>query len=348
MLDQLADCLRQQIARGDYRQGDVLPGVRTLAKLCGTSVRVPLAAIATLESEGLVKPRPRIGCVVLEKNRKVWRGRIIIIRNALVTSYSEVLYRESLSFLLTQAGWRVETLSIAYAQDNITPELTALKRMLTERADLVIFMGNDPRMLEIIKAAGIPYVTSDASIPLSGGHVGRTLLMWRGVMVQFAALCAKRGVKRIFRVQIPDGSLDEQGDFRKQGIDVEDAIVVPERSVRMLEDFRRCGYEAVKRRFQGRQKGEFPDLILFCDDYLASGGLLALAEMGIRAPDDIKIVTLSNFGNCPYYPRELSRFEVSGHADAQKFSQAVLQFLDDGVPLGSIMFSAVYIPGQTF
>lgn len=343
---QLADRIRQKIARGEYKAGDVLPGVRDLARICGTSARVPMAAFATLAAEGLVKPRPRIGCVVLGKNRKVWRGRVIVIRNALVTSYSETSYREELVFRLTMANWRVEILSISYKTDYITPELTALRRMLTERADLVIFMGNDSRMIEIIKTTGIPYITSGISRPLAEGHVGRTMLMWRGFVAQFAAECEKRGIRRVFRVRTPAELLDEQGEFRRRGIEIQDAIVVPKRSDRMLEAFRRCGYDAVKSRLQGRRAR--PDLIFFCDDYLATGGLMALVECGLRAPEDIKVVTLSNAGNCPFYPRDLTRFEVDAREDAGKLAHAVLQFLEKGVSPGTVMFPVRYVPGQTF
>lgn len=343
---QLVDCIRQKIARGEYGPGDVLPGVRDLARVCGTSTRVPMAAFATLASEGLVKPRPRIGCVVLGKDRKVWRGRIIIIRNVLVNSYSEVTYRESIASRLMMANWRVETLSISYKKDFITPELAALRRMLTERADLVVFMGNDIRMIEIINAAGIPYITSGISHPLSKGHVGRTVLMWRGLVMQFAAECEKRGIRRVLRVRTSAALLDEQGEFRRRGIEIQDAVVVPGRSDRMLEAFRRCGYEAVRSRLQGKRTR--PDLILFCDDYLTAGGLMALAECGLKAPDDIKIVTLSNAGNCPFYPRDLTRFEVDAWEDANKLVHAVLQFLEKGVLPGTVMFSARYVRGETF
>lgn len=343
---QLADLIRQKIARGEYKAGDVLPGVRDLARSCGTSTRVPMAAFATLASEGLVKPRPRIGCVVLGKNRKVWRGRVIIIRNTLVTSYSEGDYHEALVSRLMSEDWRVETLSIAYKRDAVTPELTALRRMLAERADLVIFKGGDPRMIDVIRAAGIPFMTSDVSLPLSQGHIGRTMLMWRGLLVQFAAECAKRGIKSVFRVGLSSGLLDEQGSFRERGIDIEDVVVEPARSDRMLETFRRCGYEAVRTRFHGKRTR--PDLILFCDDYLASGGLLALAEAGLKAPEDVKLVTLANAGNCPFYPRELTRFEVNGREDAAKLARAALQFLETGTPPGTVMFSVRYVRGQTF
>ena len=64
---QLADNLRRAIRNHIFRPGDVLPGIRRLAELCGTSVRVPIQALAELESEGLIKSRARIGSAVARR-----------------------------------------------------------------------------------------------------------------------------------------------------------------------------------------------------------------------------------------------------------------------------------------
>lgn len=337
--------MRQKIVRGDYRPGDVLPGVRELARQCGTSVRVPMAAVAALAAEGFVKPRPRIGCMVLGKDRRVWRGKVLIIRNAIVVSYSGIVFREELAAQFMRADWRVEFLSVSYGPDNETPDLKALKRMLTERIDLIVFMSNDERMVEIIDAAGIPYVTGCEQSTMTGNHVGRYMIPWRGVMVAFAEECGRRGVRRVLRVSIPGCTLDEQGDFRRNGVSVEDLTVTPARGERMLESFRQCAYGALSARLR---KDGLPDLILFCDDYLACGGLLALAEAGLKAPDDVKVVTLANAGNVPVYARELARFEIDGRAGACKLARAAIKFLDTGVRPGNVMQPVTYVAGETF
>ena len=83
LTEQLAENLRRAIANGLYKPGDGLPGIRVIAKWCGTSVQVPIGAMKMLADEGFVKARPRIGCVVLEliesvsmlATRKPIRGR---------------------------------------------------------------------------------------------------------------------------------------------------------------------------------------------------------------------------------------------------------------------------------
>ena len=76
---QLAGALRNAIDTGYYRPGDVLPPVRDLAHLLDLSKGIAEQAIAHLREEGLISPRPRIGSVVCEKNRPLWKGQILII-----------------------------------------------------------------------------------------------------------------------------------------------------------------------------------------------------------------------------------------------------------------------------
>ena len=79
LASQLADNICRAIARGDFKTGDKLPSIAKMAKMCGTSVRVPREAIRLLEDEGVVKGRPRSGIVVLGKKRFVWRGSVLFV-----------------------------------------------------------------------------------------------------------------------------------------------------------------------------------------------------------------------------------------------------------------------------
>ena len=92
LTEQLTENLRRAIANGIYKPGDRLPGIREMAKLCGTSVQVPIDAFKALADEGFVKARPRIGCIVLGKNRKVWQGRILIVHVGAYTNYSQNVF----------------------------------------------------------------------------------------------------------------------------------------------------------------------------------------------------------------------------------------------------------------
>ena len=79
LASRLDDNICRAIARGDFKTGDKLPSIAKMAKMCGTSVRVPREAIRLLEDDGVVKGRPRSGIVVLGKKRFVWRGSVLFV-----------------------------------------------------------------------------------------------------------------------------------------------------------------------------------------------------------------------------------------------------------------------------
>jgi len=62
---QLADILREQIAAGDYRKGDLLPSEKELCDLHGLAHGTVRKSLAKLADEGLVRPLPARGVMVL-------------------------------------------------------------------------------------------------------------------------------------------------------------------------------------------------------------------------------------------------------------------------------------------
>ena len=83
--------------------------------------------------------------------------------------------------------------------------------------------------------------------------------------------------------------------------------------------------------------GARPDPVCFADDYFARGGLWALERLGLRAPEDVKVVSLSNYGNAPFYPRPLTRFENNHFDYAAKTVRAILRYIKTGRLPGSVL-----------
>ena len=115
------------------------------------------------------------------------------------------------------------------------------------------------------------------------------------------------------------------------------------------EAFSVLAYDAVTARFAAGRRGRArPDLVCFADDYLARGGLWALERLGLRAPDDVKVVSLCNYGNAPFYPRPLTRFEYNHYEFAAKTVRAILRYLREGRLPGTVFCSPRYVRGETF
>ena len=92
-----------------------------------------------------------------------------------------------------------------------------------------------------------------------------------------------------------------------------------------------------------------PDLFVFSDDdILASGCLMALAYAGVRVPEDVRVVTLSNKGLGPVYPRTLARLEIDPASYGDLVARYVHSILSDRHGAESPTLASTYVPGESF
>ena len=344
--DQLADILRRKIALGELKPGDRLPGVRQLAKACGTSVRIPLSALAALEREGLIASRPRIGAVVLGRKRKLWRGRVLMLRNCVCPDYTGMVLREEIAVALARSNWRVEFVSVPHTRDKHFPNMSAVERELAGTVDFAVMCFGSPKGIQVLEKKSIRYAVLDGSLPLGDNNAVNVIWTYDKAVAEFAADCALKGMGSVFAVSADvmhhtgmAAALD------RVGVALETKVVRPSISQDRLKSFRACGYRAVKERLA---RNPPPPLVFFADDYLAVGGLWAIAEAGLRVPDDIKVVTVSVRNNVPFFTCSLTRIEWHLDSLAAKVSGAILRFLEKGVSAGNIFASPAYIRGKSF
>lgn len=347
LTSQLIENLRQAIANGVYKPGDRLPGIREMAKMCGTSVQVPIDALKALAQEGFVKARPRIGCIVLDKRRKVWRGRILIVHVGAYSNYSQNVFCAESARLLKAANWRVEHAFVPrFGIDEY--DLSAFRKEIAEAFDLVLLPACDPPVVRIVQERGLPYMLLAAQV----GERKRPACI--GIIVQssnqalsdFADHCRQNGVWRILCIT-PDVCVFQSFEALKvAGVTVDDVVIRCDGTDKTAERFSRLAFDAVVQRFRGRAPR--PELIFFSDDYLARGGLLALERLGLHAPEDVKVVTLANTGNAPFYPRPLTRFEHDPFEEAKKMVQMILRYFRTGRLPRTVLWNIRYVRGETF
>ena len=345
---QLAENLRRAMANGVFRAGDRLPGLRQMAKLCGTSVQVPIDAVKTLAEEGLVKPRPRVGCVVLGKSRKLWHGRILMVQVGAHSNYGQNVFCAEMASLLNAANWRVSHFHVPRRKDGYC-NLKELARALAEKADLVLLPAYDPPVVEVVRKSGIPFMllSARAGERREPGCIGSTAWTDGQAFADFTAHCREAGVHRILAVRLASPRTPEFLAPRLPGVDVEYMSLTAELTDWRAEAFSMLAYDAITARFSDRRRAR-PDLVYFADDYFAHGGLWALQRLGLRAPDDVKVVSLCNYGNAPFYPRLLTRIEYNHFEYAAKTVRAILRYLRSGQPPGTVFYSPQYKRGETF
>ena len=339
---QLAANLRREIACGALGPGDRLPTLRELAVRCGTSLKVPLRAIADLESEGLVRARPRLGCVVAGCTHVPCKGRILRIHTGFIGDFYRASLFGHLGELLQAAGYRLEQCYVS--TERCGRNLSAIDRHLHDRYDLVMTTGMDPFLLRRVEASGIPYLVFGAEcLPGARNQVGSAEFVDLAALSAFVTRCRFLSVERLLLVGFDYGS--RLGRFmRGNGFTVEGLEVSPADDVDRLESFKRLTFDALSARLAS---GRNPDAVLFLDDYLARGGLWAVVGSGLRVPDDIRVATYANRGDCPFFGTSLSRLEHDPPAFARKIASAVLRFLQSGRAIGKVFLPLRFVPGRT-
>lgn len=99
--------------------------------------------------------------------------------------------------------------------------------------------------------------------------------------------------------------------------------------------------------FQTLPRDRLPDLLLFWNAFVAQGALMAFLDRGIRIPEDVKVVSLSDVGFGPTYVRPVTRFECDPVDAGEKISDFALAVLAKGrVPPPVI--EPQYVFGATF
>ena len=115
------------------------------------------------------------------------------------------------------------------------------------------------------------------------------------------------------------------------------------------EAIARGALAAFRERFATEGRAWLPDLLFFFDDFLATGALVAMQEAGLRFPDDVKVVSVSNKGHGPIYPVALTRIEYDAARFGDALSEAVCAFLQ-GRKIRRKMehLAPEYIVGESF
>ena len=349
LTEQLADNLRRAIANGRYKAGETLPGIRRMAKLCGTSVQVPIAALKTLTDEGFVKARPRIGCIVLEQSRQVWRGKVLLVHVGYHTNYSQNIFANEVSILIEAGNWRVEHVFVPRNSEFGDYNLEALEKKLADKFDLALLPARDAPVVELVRRNGTPHMLIWALPGETQGVDGYAMLYsgLRRAVDEFAHHCRASGIKHIARMFLDEGPPPDFGDRLGKGVKVEDIPVHVEFSRQCLENYARRAYDALLAHLAD-WRSKRPDLIYFHDDHLARGGLWLLEKAGLRVPEDIKVVTLTNYGNAPFYPKAFTRIECNPYESAAHVARTALKFLHTGRFSGSVFENVRYVRGETF
>ena len=342
MADGIYDRFVDAIVTGRFRRGEKLPTMQRIAEENGVTFRVARGVVERLAREGYVRSCPHSGTVVRAKKHTIWRGRVLFVMfDDDCASYFVAQVADALRQRLVGECYLLTTV---VASRSPRGDVSQLKTALGQSVDLVVLMYAAKHLERIVAASGIPYsvIYGDAAISRAGAWAIPFDLT--KPVEAFVSHCRKAGVKSVTEVRVcGDMWVSAAAELKAAGIRVRQMAIEP----------LRCGrYEGIERgameAFLRLKKSDFPDLLLFWDDFVAQGALTALLARGVRVSEDVKIVAQTNKGLGPVFPVSLTRFECDGQTVGEKVATFALGVLAKGRLPPVPKISPTYVFGKTF
>lgn len=346
---QAADGFRKAILSGYYKPGDVLPTFRELAKMLGTSIRIPIEAFKILSAEGLVVSRQGSGSVVLSPGERVWKGCVVFVSIGADASPFTNLLAAAMRERVSNAGYLFVRAAVPVLPDG-GYDFAALDMVLGKTARLAVLIYDHPDVARHIADQGVPYIaylTARCPLPSCLAQVVQN----RGSAVPaFVAHCKAAGVRSVVQIAPETSYLNATAALAAAGIRSE-FLHVPyvksEDPYMMIEDIRRSAF-AYCRDFLRKNARRLPDLLTVADDFYAEGALTAIAACGLRVPDDLRFVAWANRGFGPVWSVPLTRVELDPCRSGSVLAEVALAYLAGGPYPKRLAVDSEYIVGASF
>ena len=347
LLVQVTDGLKGAIASGFYKPGDPLPSYRRLAPMLGVSCIVTEAALRRLTEEGFVESRPRRGTIVRDRGAKQWRGRVLFVYADCDVGYFQTILAEELCERLTESGWLFSRIAVHVRGGNSgRSDFALLDAALAGSVDLAIVLFDRPTICRHLAAKGVPYAAVSQKKPLPRGAVGVTYFDSNAAMPEFTSACQTMGVRKVVQIGYAKNMCDATPLLRAAGIDVSTDFLTLTYARGDFALIENAGRLAAARLIEAGTIGH--DTLWLCsDDHLARGAFTSLFAAGLKAPEDVLLVTWANAGLGPVYIRELSRMEVNPIEAGETVTDAALEYLRDGHYPAETVIAPKWIEGET-
>ena len=347
LADQLADGLRQAIQSGYYKPGESIPRLKEMASQTGTSLRIPREALERLKNEGVIDPRRALGSLVTGKALSRWRGHVLFVLNDSAGSYYANVFADVLQANLTNAGYLFTRATVFEARGNAAT--AALDAALAQSVTLAVLFGGVSRKIAArLDARGVPFVEIARTRSKLGRSVAFVQFNREAAISDFVAHCAERGAKSVLQVCFKnEGDIDAAPALRAAGIAVRKLVVPAPAGTGRLEKIQRKAMEMFGDLLAAGKRPD-ADVVLFTDDFLASGALAAVGRAGLRIPEDLSVVTFANAGFGPVYPRTLTRFVMDPVAHGETAARLLLDHLDKKAIPPDAALNSAYCRGESF
>ena len=334
---------------GRYRPGDVLPTLEEICRATGVSAIVARAAVTTLVREGLVKARPRLGTVVLERGESRWKGHVVLVTFGLVDGAFFSAMGGVIRSRLMSEGYLVSQVPVL-EDGRGRLDFGALDAILRQPVSLAIVLYDRGGCGRHVVKAGVPVVTFGLDEKPVKGSVGHVRFNADAAVPDFVAHCRAAKVRRVVQVTANGKLAVAAGALRAAGIAAEEWWIDFRGKARADDCCRRLPPAALAAFEKRLSRGGFwlPDVLYFEDDYAATVALLALEHHRVRIPEDVRVVTWSNRGFGPYHYRGLARVEADPVKGGDLVAEAAAAFLSGREVPSGLSLDTVYVPDESF
>jgi len=306
--EQIRDHVREIILSGQMKPGDRIPSTADLARQWATHVPTVHAALSGLVKEGLLDRYPGKGTYVAERTRAltcvgiyygedIWTKRV----SAFLLSLHAAL-KEQLTRMGIQTDVWIDTRSSAEQTDAWLP----LERAATQhRIQAVIATCVDWPHMKWLDRLAVPVSY------LSTANVANKVTFDQRQLAELSLRrLAEQGCRSVGLISgVPSNVLDADGSPNdityflrtflhvagELGLTIRDSWMRLAEHEHALRGVPRAQYGY--RQFRALwDQPEHPDGLLVDEDAVAAGALMALVELGVRVPEELKLVLHKNEG----------------------------------------------------
>jgi DNA-binding LacI/PurR family transcriptional regulator len=327
LYQQLRQQLYSRIRGGEFAPGDMLPSENQLCEEYGVSVTTARRALLELVKEGVVRRRMGVGTMVAPRIRQLslgfvsidnlggaWRG-ISAGMVELIGGIGELAWRRSASFSMSgvdEEGAEEDLRSAAEAR--------AVDGILLRTANDI-----RPEHLDILDAAGMPYVVIKRELPgrklncvvsddLLGARMATAHLLEQG-HTRIGFVCAKPSL-----TLTQDRLRGYREALAKAGIAYEADLV------RLEPSFdEQAGRRAVRDLLE---RPERPTAIFVASDTMAIGAYGAVSGLGLRIPQEVALVGYDDIGPSALLQPPLTTVRTAYHDFGRLAAQLLLDLIE--------------------
>ena len=352
LVQQFVEAIEKGIENGIYRHGEKMPTIAEWMSLLGVSAFVPRRGIGILAKKGLVSVRRRTGAVVTGLSTRQWKGKVVFITHSWGGSFYETRLAFAMQMAIEMAGYEFSHIYLPWTdKEDGDFQSEVLLRHLANGIDFAVVDSANPKLCEMLASAEVKYILLNnypRDLPkicarLSNGksdyECARQLAnYWRKGGVKSALIV---DFKRMMREKTYIRAFYD-ADISISTINVP-SLMRPD----ALHELPQSALVAVKDYIdRNLQRKNLPDAIFFYDDFIAMGGLLALAACGLTDPASIRIGTISNRGFASFWFYPLTRVERDPLSTGSLIARFVLDTLKGHHPRPP-MLPVRFIRGKT-